>query len=155
MQRPHISSVIGFGSWGLTLVALIPDHKISDLIHLDWQSATVWSTTVLFLAVVLAIQVYMGHAAVSTSFVAPVRLIVTGPFRFTRNPIYCAGILPIAAVAVYSIPMSISGCLIYVVAMTQLVIAAEERQLLETFGEVYRVYAAETPRWILRWDFKV
>lgn len=76
-------------------------------------------------------------------------LVVTGVYRFTRNPMYLGMALLLLAwclylgnvVAFISIP-------IFVVAMNELQIRAEEAALLNNFGEEYAQYRMRVRRWI-------
>ena len=82
-------------------------------------------------------------------FHPPGKLVVKGPFRWMRHPLY-AGVLLIAfgeALATVS-----SKLLIYAVSLTVaiqlLVVIIEEPVLRKRFGDVYDVYCAKVPRWI-------
>lgn len=77
------------------------------------------------------------------------RLITTGPFRYTRNPLYLGGngfgFLGAALVAGSpgAIVLTAVG-----LAATDRMIRREERQLEATFGEEWREYARHVRRWL-------
>jgi protein-S-isoprenylcysteine O-methyltransferase Ste14 len=72
----------------------------------------------------------------------------TGPYSFVRNPIYFGNILICLGLVVTSellwlIPIT----LIYSFCIYSLVVLYEEGHLLEKYGESYRSYMSEVPRW--------
>jgi protein-S-isoprenylcysteine O-methyltransferase Ste14 len=81
------------------------------------------------------------HRPVST-------FVTTGPYRFTRNPMYtglslshAGGALALGTVwPLTTLPAA-------VVAVRRLVIDREERYLTERFGEEYETYCRKVPRW--------
>ena len=76
-------------------------------------------------------------------------LVVSGPFRRTRNPIY-VGFLLIAvglAVAFNAVAVLIAA-FVGAVVLTVLVIRREEAYLEREFGDVYAGYMSRTRRWI-------
>jgi len=78
-------------------------------------------------------------------------LTMTGPYSFVRNPIYVGNILLYSGAAVTSellwlLPIG----LLYWFGVYSLVVRYEERHLLEKYGEPYRRYLAEVPRWLPR-----
>lgn len=79
----------------------------------------------------------------------PSALVTTGPFRFSRNPLYVA--LHVIYVAVCLWTASISSLILLPLAnaiMVWGVIRREERFLEEKFGDTYRVYRAKVRRWV-------
>jgi protein-S-isoprenylcysteine O-methyltransferase Ste14 len=78
-------------------------------------------------------------------------LVTTGANRLTRNPMYLglAGILTAHAVARGSWAASLPvGA--FVAVMDRVQVPAEEAALEERFGEDYRAYVADVPRWVDR-----
>ena len=76
-------------------------------------------------------------------------LVATGPFRFTRNPIYLGlvGIyLGIAVLLNDAWPLVLLPAVLMI--MTSWVIVREEAHLLDAFGEEYRAYCGRVRRWI-------
>jgi len=76
-------------------------------------------------------------------------LVTEGPFRFTRNPLY------IAAVGVYlGVALWLNGLAPFLLLAPMLlllhwgIVLREERYLETKFGEAYRVYCAQVPRWL-------
>ena len=76
-------------------------------------------------------------------------VIVTGVYRFTRNPMYLGMVLAYAGVAV--LLDSLPALLLLPVAVATIhqgVILREERYLAAKFGETYLAYQARVRRWL-------
>ena len=76
-------------------------------------------------------------------------LMVEGPYRFTRNPIYVGGVVILLGIAV--LLSSVTPFLVipvFVWLIRTRFIAVEERMLEERFGEEYLKYKAWVRRWI-------
>ena len=76
-------------------------------------------------------------------------LITTGPYRFSRNPLYLGGNVFIFCGA--SLILGTPGGLALIILHLPLVdfmIRREERQLQETFGDAWWEYAQRTRRWM-------
>ena len=82
---------------------------------------------------------------------APKRLIIQGPYLYTRNPMYLA---LFAALLGWILLYQTTGLLIYTLAVAALiglfVIGYEEPHLQREFGVEYDGYKARVPRWIPR-----
>lgn len=82
---------------------------------------------------------------------ATTRLVVRGPYRFVRNPMYVALITIVLgeAIVLGSVPLLIYVAFIWLVFHT-FVVAYEEPTLRERFGAEYDAYRSRVPRWIPR-----
>lgn len=75
-------------------------------------------------------------------------LVMTGPYRFTRNPMYSGMIVAYLGGVIIAetlwplvtLPFAIFG-------LYNIVIAREERHLTEAFGDAYREYQRRVGRW--------
>ena len=78
-------------------------------------------------------------------------LVAVGPYRYVHNPMISgvAAMLMGEAVLLGSIALSLWAC-IFVVINHAYFVLLEEPGLEERFGEPYRVYKANVPRWIPR-----
>jgi len=76
-------------------------------------------------------------------------LVVNGPYRFTRNPVYLSFL-----VALVGLPLALGtywGLLlspVMVVLMSQLVVRYEEIYLEQKFGQEYMSYRSSVRRWL-------
>ena len=78
-------------------------------------------------------------------------LATTGPYSFVRNPMYLGNILICLSLVVTSEPLwFVPITFFYLSAIYSLVIRYEERQLVGKYGEPYRKYMSEVPRWFPR-----
>ena len=73
-----------------------------------------------------------------------------GCYRMSRNPTALAFLVPLAAIGCMSLAASAIAMLVYVVAMTNLVIRDEERMLRIRHGAAFEEYQRRVPRWLLR-----
>jgi protein-S-isoprenylcysteine O-methyltransferase Ste14 len=79
------------------------------------------------------------------------RLVTTGVFSVSRNPLYLGGVCVLLGVALAAnLPWALALLLPSLVACHYLLIVPEERYLAARFGEEYRAYAASVWRWIGR-----
>jgi protein-S-isoprenylcysteine O-methyltransferase Ste14 len=79
----------------------------------------------------------------------PGALVIRGPYRFTRNPMY-VGVLAILAglaLAHWSAPLAIYAAGV-ATAFVTFVRLYEEPRLERQFGDAYRRYTARVPRWL-------
>ena len=82
-------------------------------------------------------------------FDPPRRLVVRGPYRFVRNPMYLgAGLAIWGAALVYRSLALFSYGAVFLLAMHALVVAYEEPTLERAFGEEYAAYRLRVPRWL-------
>jgi protein-S-isoprenylcysteine O-methyltransferase Ste14 len=76
-------------------------------------------------------------------------LVTTGPYRYTRNPIYIGFVLAYFGFAIVLTSMWVLLLLIPVLAVMQRgVVVPEEAYLARKFGDAYRKYQARVPRWL-------
>ncbi len=77
------------------------------------------------------------------------RLVLSGPYRFSRNPDYVGQALVVAGVGVF---LALAWVLVALVPALLLVrygvIAREERYLEQRFGEEYRRFRGRVRRWL-------
>jgi protein-S-isoprenylcysteine O-methyltransferase Ste14 len=76
-------------------------------------------------------------------------LVETGPYRFTRNPIYIGFVLAYFGLSIMLTSLWVLLLLIPVLFILQRgVVEREEDYLERQFGEAYRKYKARVPRWL-------
>jgi len=81
-------------------------------------------------------------------FDPPRRLVIRGPYRFVRNPMYIGAGLALAGAALYygSIPM-LGYTILFFLAAHLFVLWYEESSLRRTFREEYEAYCRKVRRW--------
>jgi protein-S-isoprenylcysteine O-methyltransferase Ste14 len=84
-------------------------------------------------------------------FDPPRRLVVRGPYRFVRNPMYLGGALTLAGAALFYRSLFLLGydC-IFLLAFSLFVLFYEEPTLRRTFGPDYEAYCHRVARWLPR-----
>lgn len=81
-------------------------------------------------------------------FDPPRRLVVRGPYRFVRNPMYLGAALALAGAAAFYRSGALLAYAALFLAVTHLfVLAYEEPVLRQTFGEDYEAYRRRVGRW--------
>lgn len=76
-------------------------------------------------------------------------LVIGGPFRFSRNPMYVGFTLMLLAWATWlQSPWVFAGPVSFALYLTRWQIVPEERALRAKFGAAYTEYAARVRRWL-------
>ena len=84
-------------------------------------------------------------------FDPPRRLVVRGPYRFVRNPMYIGAALALAGAALYFQSVALFVFVAGFLAVTHLfVVIYEEPVLRRTFGTEYDAYCNRVHRWLPR-----
>lgn len=99
----------------------------------------------------IAAFVFLGRGT-PAPFDPPRRLVIRGPYRFVRNPMYIGAGLAVAGAAAFYQSIALLGYVGVLLLVTHLfVVAYEEPTLRQNFGEDYLAYCARTGRWWPRW----
>jgi protein-S-isoprenylcysteine O-methyltransferase Ste14 len=84
-------------------------------------------------------------------FDPPRRLVIRGPYRFVRNPMYIGASLAVAAAALYfgswALLLFVAG---FLLVCHTFVVTYEEPHLRRVFGREYEAYCRDVKRWIPR-----
>ena len=79
----------------------------------------------------------------------PVRLVTSGPYRFSRNPIYVTFVLILVAIGIAAnSAWFLAAALLGLILLDRLVIRREEALLQGLFGEDYAAYRTRVRRWL-------
>jgi protein-S-isoprenylcysteine O-methyltransferase Ste14 len=82
---------------------------------------------------------------------APTALVVQGPYRWVRNPMYVAVLVAILGQALlYRSSLLVGYALLFWVVVHAFVVVVEEPSLRDQFGGSYDDYLNRVPRWIPR-----
>lgn len=77
------------------------------------------------------------------------KLVTTGVFGLTRNPMYLALLCLLTAWAIYlRVPVVWLGPLAFALFITRFQIMPEERVMMEKFGADYAAYQSRVRRWV-------
>jgi protein-S-isoprenylcysteine O-methyltransferase Ste14 len=132
---------------GLALDWLMPLPFVPVMLPARWFGAMVF-------ALALALGVWavatMTRAGSKVPTNLPTTTIVeTGPYRFTRNPIYLGMFLGHAGLAIAFDSLWLLATLVpFALVIRYGVVAREEAYLERRFGDVYRRYRTRVRRWL-------
>jgi protein-S-isoprenylcysteine O-methyltransferase Ste14 len=131
----------------LTLDWLMPLPFMPLAVPAGWLGATLFAIA-LALLVWAIVTVTRAGSHVPTSM--PTMAIVdSGPYRFTRNPIYLAMFLGLIGLAVAFDSLWLLAALVpFALLIRYAVVAREEVYLERKFGDVYRRYRSHVRRWL-------
>lgn len=120
----------GTGEWGLRFTGLI--------IFLAATLLDIW-----------AMKTLADHHTPFWDTGCAQRLVTTGPFQLTRNPIYLGYTLAAIGLALLADNgWMVAAAIVAAASTSYLVIRCEERHLLARFGIEYESYLRRTRRWI-------
>jgi protein-S-isoprenylcysteine O-methyltransferase Ste14 len=140
----------------IALVVAIAMEFTGMLSFLPPISAMSWSfylgVLVLVIALGLGVAASRTFARVGTNL-SPhqpsLKLATTGPYRFTRNPIYLGFVLILAGLSlIFSLDWGLILVPVLALALHYGVVIREETYLAAKFGQPYRDFMARTRRWI-------
>ncbi|MAG97313.1 MAG: isoprenylcysteine carboxylmethyltransferase family protein [Rhodospirillales bacterium] len=98
---------------------------------------------------VLSFRRFRGAGTNVQTWKPSTALVIEGPFRFSRNPIYVALTLIYCAIGVAADSGWVLVLVVPLLAVMRYgVIAAEERYLEAKFGDAYRHYKGRVGRWL-------
>jgi protein-S-isoprenylcysteine O-methyltransferase Ste14 len=80
----------------------------------------------------------------------PQRLVVAGPYRYVRNPLYVTDMTVIASTALLTQNWFLVITLLIYIAQLVMQLRLEERELRNRFGAQYERYLKAVPRFIPR-----
>jgi protein-S-isoprenylcysteine O-methyltransferase Ste14 len=137
--------------FGLELIGLI----LSWLIPIPFLPAMVniWLGALLLvlggaLGAWALLSFYRAHTPVDP-YEPSTAIVTSGPYRFTRNPIYVAFIIVyLALVCFFNALLALIFLPIAIFIVDRYVIAREERYLEAKFGAAYTNYKATVRRWL-------
>jgi protein-S-isoprenylcysteine O-methyltransferase Ste14 len=76
-------------------------------------------------------------------------IVQSGPYAFTRNPMYLGMVMVLLGLCVYlGNPLTVFAVAVFVAYITRFQIIPEERLLLGKFGQPYAQYMNAVRRWI-------
>ena len=133
---------------------------IGALVHvLIWRHGIIGGITGVVVGVILILiglwviywtwKVMRAHGEHPEPHIRTQTLVMSGPFKRTRNPIYSGFLLFAAGLGIAVNAMAILISVFFgVAALTALVIRREEAYLEHLFGDIYVNYSNRTGRWL-------
>ena len=150
--RTLIFTIFVPGFW----TVLVPYWVIGRGVRLGLGGMTIAGALLVVAGVALYLMcAFWGFALRGKGTPAPIdppkKLVVEGPYRVVRNPMYWAVLCVMLGEATVfrSLPLAEIGCAFFAFTML-FVMFYEEPILREKFGAEYEVYCHRVPRWIPR-----
>ena len=82
-------------------------------------------------------------------FDPPRRLVVAGPYKWVRNPMYIGAALALSGAALFYGSWALAGyCAVFLLVMFVFVVVHEEPALRRSFGDDYTRYCERVRRWL-------
>ncbi len=139
---------------GLLLIFL-PSRVLSSTGVFAPKTIGFWQVTGMVVGAVgaaLAVSCIVAFALVGKGTPAPFdpprRLVIQGPYRFVRNPMYIGAGLAITGAALFYQSFALIGYVGAFLLVSHLLVAAyEEPTLRRSFGKDYEVYCDKVGRW--------
>jgi len=143
---PIVALIIGILMWCVCLIA--PSGSVPTSARLSLAAAF----AVIGLASAVSGAIAFRRAKTTTNPLKPgaaSSLVSSGPYRFTRNPMYLGLSLVLIAWATYLWSVwALAGPLVFVAYIRRFQIAPEERALSALFGAEYGEYQTKVRRWL-------
>lgn len=149
---------------GLQLVDLPPVWLVGAILLVRFQATvfpgavhrfflTDWVGGVLIAAglalMVWALAAFRAHQTTAVPHNTPARIITTGPFARSRNPIYLGDVMVLTGVVLWwGAWPSLLLIPLFVWVLARRFIAPEEARMKESFGAEFDAFAEKTPRWL-------
>lgn len=147
--RTLVFTVVVPGFW----TALVPYWVVGRRLQLNWSGAAVAGGLLVAAGVGLYLMCAFWEFALRGSgtpavFDPPKELVVQGPYRIVRNPMYwsVAFVMLGEALAFRSLRLAEIGVVFFLITMP-FVLACEEPILRRKFGAEYEAYCRQVPRW--------
>ena len=140
-------------AWALAVLAGLALNCLMPLPFLPAAVSAGWFGVIVF-ALALALVAWAITTMTRAGSNVPTRLptttiVVTGPYRFTRNPIYLDMMLGLIGLAIAFNSLWLLTTLVpFALVIRYGVITREEAYVERKFGDVYRRYRARVRRWL-------
>ncbi len=135
--------------WMLILPAFLLTRRVPSMLPAAAESAIGWTSAVLGLSYSLwAVRVQWRVGGGTPSLNAPPQKLVTsGPYRFSRNPIQLGALLYIFGLgtAIVSVACGASAGAVSLLVGLVYIKGVEEKELAARFGAAYLAYRSRTP----------
>lgn len=127
--------------------------RLNDIFDEDWQLHHFFGTIAFLIGFLIMLWCIISFAVKGQGTLSPVdptkRLVISGLYYFSRNPMYVGVILILIGEAILFQSTNLWGYLLFVFVLFHIfVIYVEEPRLKKDFGEEYDIYCQKVRRWI-------
>ena len=143
---PLVATLMAVAMWGIS--------SITGRVDISMLARVTAASIMALVGIAIAIAGVVAFRRVQTT-VSPFkpqatsRLVTSGIYRFTRNPMYLGLCMVLVAWAVLlSSAWALLGPLAFIVYITRFQIKPEERALAGLFGTAFADYRARVRRWV-------
>ena len=139
-------AVVAVGMWAVSRIALNSHFTFP---YVEW-----WSASIVLLGFFISIAGVLQFRKSGTTVDPRVpdqssNLVVSGVYRYSRNPMYLGFLLALCGWCVFLGSMvSVLFLPVFILYMNCFQIVPEERFMQEKFGASYRQYRSQVRRWI-------
>ncbi len=148
----------GMAFWSIFLIVLpILLHRLESTLGLEVYRFSSSSVRVLgmilfalgsLLALVSCVILAIQGRGTPVPFDCPSRLVTIGPYRYVRNPMAVSGIVQGAGIGLFfGSPLILFYILVGLLLAETIIRPWEEADLERRFGDPYREYRRQVPRW--------
>ena len=96
-----------------------------------------------------SVYLFRRHETNIIPYKDPEHIVITGPFRFSRHPMYLGMLLVLVGAAMlYGTVLSLVFPLAYFIVANWWYIPFEEGKMADVFGEAFTAYKARVRRWL-------
>lgn len=140
----------GFFTFYLPFQLALFDGRLFDFGIFRYFAFPLWFSGTLII-IWCSIAIIRRGRGTPAHFDPPKELVITGLYRYTRNPVYLGALLVhLGYILWFGSGLLIIYFLLFVLAYQILIVFIEEPVLKNTFGPAYDEYVKEVPRWIPR-----
>jgi protein-S-isoprenylcysteine O-methyltransferase Ste14 len=139
----------------IAFVALVIGSLLHALLPVTWRIIpAIPAVGIVILAIgaalaVWALALFRNQRTPVYPTTTPTTLVTSGPFRFTRNPMYLGIVLILIALVLLlgSLPM-LTAPILFLLVMNLYYLPFEEAKMDKLFGEAYSTYRQRVRRWL-------
>ena len=140
-------------AWALAVIAGLALDWLHPLRLMPWSmTLIVLGVAVFALAVALLISAVITIRRAGThveTHLPTTRIVHSGPYRFSRNPIYLAMMIGLVGLSIAFNSLWVLVMLVpFSLVIRYGVVAREEAYLERKFGDIYRLYRSRVRRWL-------
>lgn len=96
-----------------------------------------------------ALRAFSRHGTAQDPEKTPSALVTSGPYRFTRNPMYVAGVIILIGLVLLVDEARAAIVLpLYVWLVARRFVPSDERRMAGLFGDEWRAYTRSVRRWL-------